>query len=493
MRFRYDGNYCGPGWSGGRWQNSIKGRKGTAVGALDETCRQHDWAYSDGKDLNKADYKFFNQNSGKGIKRSLAAWGVLSNVPRRFLFPEKKSEMVPTRNRSRGRPLKRSRPVTPSRSRSAPRARSLPNRNAFKVMAAKMAPRRRRPGKFQGVAAGFVKKARKIRDPLTKFSNRGVTYTTEGSGALTATYCQFIGHATCPVAVMVNSIFKSIVRALLIKAGMVRQDPFEYLFINAGDQFILTYRLDEEVATTNSTITLTVATNYSFVTLSEYFYSAVISIGGIDTQNFQFVSFEYLPSLVSRGNYCRINLLTASVEYYIKSSLKLQNRTHNASNNEADDVDNTPLNGKYYEGSGNGTQWAAGTSGITPFITSDSTGVIAKASSDYQFKEPPPKNLFKNVKKYDKVRINPGELKTSVLTYKRTHSLNKLTGMLSFNNAVYDLTPMGKFRFFALEKMISITGEASISTVYEHNFCYGVMLKTKTDNKMVMVNDIANV
>lgn len=49
-----------------------------------------------------------------------------------------------------------------------------------------------------------------------------------------------------------------------------------------------------------------------------------------------------------------IDLRRCKFDIYVKSSLKIQNRTVNTdANNEADDVDNVPLYGKQFEGSGN--------------------------------------------------------------------------------------------------------------------------------------------
>jgi hypothetical protein len=72
MSFRYHGNYCGPGWSAGEWQTSVI----SDVEPLDEfdaTCQQHDAAYARGDDLKEADQLFYQQNIGRGPKRTIAA------------------------------------------------------------------------------------------------------------------------------------------------------------------------------------------------------------------------------------------------------------------------------------------------------------------------------------------------------------------------------------------------------------------------------------
>lgn len=69
------GNFCGPGWSDGKRQNSVVGKL-EAIDAFDETCKEHDAQYAVGGNLKDADYKFFNDNFLKGVTRTGAAIGV---------------------------------------------------------------------------------------------------------------------------------------------------------------------------------------------------------------------------------------------------------------------------------------------------------------------------------------------------------------------------------------------------------------------------------
>lgn len=73
MSYAYHGNYCGPGWSAGKRQNSVVDNSVSAIDEFDQTCLEHDASYALDEDLKEADEKFFSQNIGKGFKRSLAA------------------------------------------------------------------------------------------------------------------------------------------------------------------------------------------------------------------------------------------------------------------------------------------------------------------------------------------------------------------------------------------------------------------------------------
>lgn len=71
----YHGNWCGPGWSNGSQQTSVRGTA-PATDEFDETCRQHDFAYADNRHLRDADLLFARQNIGRGAKRTLAGAAV---------------------------------------------------------------------------------------------------------------------------------------------------------------------------------------------------------------------------------------------------------------------------------------------------------------------------------------------------------------------------------------------------------------------------------
>lgn len=78
MSVKYHGRYCGPGWSAGKYQQSVKS-KVPPIDDFDATCKEHDGAYAqptNSKARSKADDKFFRENIGNGPKRALAALAV---------------------------------------------------------------------------------------------------------------------------------------------------------------------------------------------------------------------------------------------------------------------------------------------------------------------------------------------------------------------------------------------------------------------------------
>lgn len=89
MSFKLHGNYCGPGWSAGKWQQSVD--KGPPpIDAVDWACARHDAAYARGEDLAEADFRFARDTIasttplgivsglGVGAQGVLRAAGILS-------------------------------------------------------------------------------------------------------------------------------------------------------------------------------------------------------------------------------------------------------------------------------------------------------------------------------------------------------------------------------------------------------------------------------
>jgi len=87
MTYRYHGNYCGPGWSDGQYQDSVVGTA-PPIDEFDETCRVHDAAYAtalNAHDRTTADDIFIRSNLGQDLSRTVAAVAVATNrVPRWF-------------------------------------------------------------------------------------------------------------------------------------------------------------------------------------------------------------------------------------------------------------------------------------------------------------------------------------------------------------------------------------------------------------------------
>ncbi len=85
----FHGNWCGPYWSDGQLQTSVLGFA-PPIDEFDVSCREHDFVYAVGGDVEAADQKFFQDNFGHGLVRSIAATGVRLYSIIRDVFPDNK-------------------------------------------------------------------------------------------------------------------------------------------------------------------------------------------------------------------------------------------------------------------------------------------------------------------------------------------------------------------------------------------------------------------
>lgn len=72
MSYRFHGNYCGPNWSAGEYQQSVESDVG-AIDQLDQLCKLHDAAYYRGTQLAHADYAFATGAFANFTPKSLLA------------------------------------------------------------------------------------------------------------------------------------------------------------------------------------------------------------------------------------------------------------------------------------------------------------------------------------------------------------------------------------------------------------------------------------
>lgn len=104
MSFKYHGNWCGPGWSDGRWIPSTTGFA-PAVDEFDESCRQHDFALVGGARDRAADAEFVRFNVAKGPKRFLAAAAVYTRDKYQSLYETPpKQKMTKNKNTKKNAP-----------------------------------------------------------------------------------------------------------------------------------------------------------------------------------------------------------------------------------------------------------------------------------------------------------------------------------------------------------------------------------------------------
>lgn len=520
--FRYHGNYVGPGWSAGKYQASVADSKVPAVDEFDRTAKEHDRAYALGKDLKKADYKFFKQNWGKGLKRSAAAAAVGFQG---YLRPVDSSssnapEMYPSPRRT---PIKSGKKVSYSKYKQI---RAADRRLAKMVVinsARKRKPvipkksmstqsRKRRVVSGDGIKSSGRFSKRSASSKMTlwdRLSQRGVVYHSEigtvvdGGASGRSVY---VGHNTdqyqtmrsviaCALAKIIGKEFGLSVHAMNDSATVIIPAAYN----SSGFSIQMWCRVSPASAPSQAGALISITQNATtWQNLRTQIESNLFDTfgGAANANNVQFTSMTLYANTSVGVNqiYKQIDLSKMYVDLYIRSKLKLQNRTVSvATNVSVDDINACPLVGKSYFGTGNyiGVKQNANLNTLQYIINSENattgTGLwqyIAGGASLDNFQEPPGKSQMVKVQKVGPCKLNPGEIKTSEIYIHRNKSLNQWVKILNNLPTGSGSRTMetGKYALFGFEKMVNAsagTVDNSIKIAAEAECRMGCSVKYK--------------
>jgi len=523
MSFKYHGYYCGPGWSDGKWQNSVCGHS-TAIDALDQTCKEHDCSYKTHGPSKGADFDFAAKNFGvsKGFKASAAAIGVGAKG---LVFTESannlsSSKMYIDASKQRSASTSRGRqPATPPNSARNPRVVSL-SISRSDARAANTAAFRARPVTFakstqtssarygnSSSVAGGKRFGKAKRGSVRKFAKSrkgrlvksGVSLVHEFGDTATSTPAQqlvTLGHSTCALEQMQVALAGLLFKKLIRKAGYDMRSFQELVVVNGGgtasSEITITYRPSTTPTSANAVVSWVpgAGVQMSANAFAVWFCNTARPWVYTALDQFIFVSIQLIQKSGAVGQPAFIPptllwLERAKVSYHVKSSMKFQNRSGtNVSGNQEDDVNNVPLYGKSYSGFGTGPtpRQADKTSlAVTSFLAEQAHGLINPAPADVNasgYLEPPNPTLLGRATKWTKVMMNPGLVKTSVLTDKKSISFNAFVKLLflswTLNTAVTvkTMTRNGNYRLFMVEKILQagVADTANLVLAYEINY-----------------------
>jgi len=338
-------------------------------------------------------------------------------------------------------------------------------------------------GAFSSKSAGFLRTRRKSRKPKGWQAGRGVTATVESGGVLGAQDCVHIGHITGPKNRLIILAWESIIKLLMMKMNVRIRDflaGVSEVGVSVGDVFQFNFKINSTTAA-DTFVTSTVVSGWNWIDVITPFYNMFTAAPSyIDIMP---GSLNYIPVAASSLPRASLGLENLMLHYNIKSSLKVQNRSINsAGNDQEDDVDNVPLYGKSIGGSGTGTQ-ARFPNSTSPanIVGGIDTAVISNVSLDDDMKEPLSGYFWPKSQTEGKIHLDPGNIKTSVLTTKRNISLKMLYKIFDnpSSGSFALIAPFGKFRFFQLEKMIDTGTAINLLVAYEVNNNYNCYATTK--------------
>lgn len=482
------GNYVGPGWSDGKYQNSVAYGKSKPVDKFDNTARSHDTKYALGKDLNRADEAFYAANIGRGPRRTVAAVAVMTQRKLRGNKQTSTEVGFPTQSSfsQKDMPRSRSPPRTPSkqRGRSPPRtpskAASIKMKSRSRSRKSRSTSvtglRRRKGGAAFSKSAGFIRKGPKRYTSVDEFSKKGVVVQREGSGIMVTDATEkaqsfMIGHANFATNLLKYDIANAWTKWIAKKLNYQIPDMLAIVPLPTGEEFELRFFYRVHAGIAESSTTYTIVAGVSWATVASNLLG-VLSVA--DAQNnFYWTRLQCLRKVSGTNKDVRWNsdLTRMKINVYNKSALKIQNRTVNSStDDDANDVDNVPLYGKMYT-----------TSNSNYIMHQDivyspqNTSLTQPAQVGYRFPidnpmtEPQALSFIKKATGTQKVHLDPGQIKTNVITFYGSKTLNGFTKLCNRSgtsiSATFDMLNYGKASYIHVEKMIQAVATTAVNGI----------------------------
>lgn len=312
--------------------------------------------------------------------------------------------------------------------------------------------------------------------------NYGITATVEVGGTLTDANAIYVGHSSLPGYQVLLTMVQSLVKTLVLKTYNIEIRNI----VDNWSEFLIPKI--EILYYTSASSAILGSISVTPINTDTYYATCVSLTGLICTQIlaqpqtvWKFMRFYTIPV----GNTpvpCELDLEFTKVNVYVKSSLKVQNRSVTVvGNQEADDVDNVPLYGKSYTGRGTGllirdTQRQNNTSNsFGSDVRHGLMAYVAATDLSQSLREPPVGTIFANAKRSGKVKLEPGSIKSSVLTFKKNISFNSMIQMMvpqlcGFASGLFrQYSQVGNCRVFAMEKILDDGAGGNIVAAYEIN------------------------
>lgn len=367
-----------------------------------------------------------------------------------------------------------SQPRVKSRFNMAPRYRRRGTRSKRKSTRPRASSRR-------GKRSGSVRKVKR-KKMMKRRVKYGSTFTCQRNTTFSSAHCVYIGHAV-PIGRIWYSVWEAIVHKLFTKAGIsIRcmqdriQEEINTTHLDNYGQITFSYRTASVAARSVNLLANTTFNDVAVALMTEFMNHFDDST---TTPNTQLVDIY----LTDDSGYiaARVDLSNLMIEMNHDSKFVFQNRTLAVGNgDDALDVENNPLTGRYYTGNGQGLRFRpvrGDNADQITFMCNAQTGLILYSSGtasssqvQLQTTHPPLSNVFSNCKSSGRVSCAPGAHKLDVLKYKRKISLNSLFKMsypyilkrtFSTRESSGDVT-IGICKIFALERMLSAGTEPEV-------------------------------
>jgi len=291
----------------------------------------------------------------------------------------------------------------------------------------------------------------------------GVEYCTEVVGEVTDSNAIYIGHGAFSPQNVFKYFVYSMVKMILNHGGVAFNNWDTPIGQDLPVGAVIGFGYRPTQVTTPVDINEAVVSGDSYNSFANRFwikFYGIIDNGSLSEKSVP----EYI--ILNKGSGAqhdttKIPVNAVVVDVLSKDSIKIQNRTIAVEGDqESTDVDNVPLTGKIYYSNGNYFE-PKNELADENFVCGRLSNVLSVAAgTDKYVQEPPQAYYFKSTKAM-KIRINPGDIKTNSITFKKSYSLGRFIAVLksfwynaSGQSDADNRHKEGRCVMFGLEKVI---------------------------------------
>jgi len=337
---------------------------------------------------------------------------------------------------------------------------------------------RSKPARYgNGRWTGYVKRKRINRRKAARTQrklNTSYMLSVEKSGTQTPSVAGVLGHSSISRTYAVRALFGALLRMVFYRAGMKADSPTQNISnLSTGTVVGCEFQY---AGGTNDGFSVTITAPNTFTGILDAFVNSFNT--KYDSLSATLVPYDVrFRNIYLQGNTVTlgtpqtisIDLVNAKVSMWCSSRLKIQNRSVNtAGDDDANDVDNVPINCVNYSGYGTGLDSRYDFLGLGFCANQDC--IIATSDPALAGDAPLPA-LLNGVKKTGFMRINPGNIKTDVVKHKIYMSLDTITRHILGPRGNGNLRlPIGKFSFIHYEKTLEANNATPVamSIAYEN-------------------------
>jgi len=343
------------------------------------------------------------------------------------------------------------------------------------------------------------------------YAKHGSEKRIEYGNTQTSQACIYVGHHTTPIREVVETFARACIRMLAKRAGLdfpSWQTRHGFLNQATAIQFYWTQINADSAAATEVAYYFTFETSWGqeAVTLAEKFWAL--------TEGDSPIMITEMNITRSNGGQvfplARINMRQCKLHISATSTMSLQNRTLASTTTDitnSDNVANNPLVGREYKTTGSGfwpdadrnqamsyALWTDPRYGLIRQPGVIGTSTTANENLDINtLARPPHANFFKATSSRA-IKLNPGEIKKTVVSYRRAITPAELFVMM-YDQMKLATTPpastdrklfhtFGKTTMIALEKLLDdrATDEPTLSIGFENNLYIRSYLSYRNSN-----------